>query len=194
MMSSSGKVLADYWRRKIKITSRSGGSLSHVGCIGWRERETSDMPEQSWSSHRWVHLRERGAVSVEIAALLPVIVLVACAATGIWRIWWSGQQLEGSAAAAVRAASFAGTVEAAESLARTVVAADMATAQVHCDNLTVNAQMGAITAQPGVSAQLQIDVSCRVKLNDLLVPGLPGALTLQTHAVEVVDTFVRRTR
>ncbi|MDR0435973.1 MAG: pilus assembly protein [Propionibacteriaceae bacterium] len=135
---------------------------------------------------------ERGAVSLEIALLLPVIVLVACAATAIWRIWWSGQQLEASAAAAARAASHANTVVAAEAMARAVIAADMATAGVHCGELVVNADVVAASAQPGAGGRMNISVSCRVGLRDLVVPGLPGELTLRAQATEIVDTFVRR--
>jgi Flp pilus assembly protein TadG len=135
---------------------------------------------------------ERGAAAVEIALLLPVIVLVACAATAIWRIWWSGQQLEASVAAAARAASHASTTAAAETTARAVLTADMATAGVHCGELVVSTNVAAVTAEPGVGGRMSVSASCRVGLRDLLVPGLPGSLMLHAQATEVVDTFVRR--
>lgn len=134
---------------------------------------------------------ERGAVAVEIAALLPIVVLVACAATAIWRMWWSGQQLEGSASAAARAASLAVSAESAESLARAVIEADMATAGVHCTDLSVSVEV--VASGPGAGGQVMVAVSCEVGLSDLLVPGLPGQITMHAQATEIVETFVRRT-
>jgi uncharacterized protein (UPF0333 family) len=139
-------------------------------------------------------INARGAAALEIALLLPVVVLVASAATAIWRIWWSEQQLAASAAAAVRAASQAETATAAEVLARAVITADMATARVHCGSLSVSMNVVEAAAAPGVGGRVSVTVSCQVGLSDLLVPGLPGAVTLRTQAIEIVDTFVRRAR
>ena len=144
------------------------------------------------TTKRFRRPRERGAVSVEAALLIPVFVLVAALGTAGWRIWWTGTQVQAAAESAARAASQAGTTTQANLLISQVVAADLATAGVHCSQLTTQADVSAVAAVAGNTGTVTVTVTCTVGMNDLLVPGLPGSVTVRGDASEAIDPFARR--
>ncbi|MDR0837674.1 MAG: pilus assembly protein [Propionibacteriaceae bacterium] len=123
----------------------------------------------------------RGATAVEVALLVPVLVLVAAMACALWRLSWAQSQLNAAAAAGARYISLHPYSGNTDALAADLVAADMATAGLYCTSLAVNVSHEV----PYVSAS----ASCTVQLRDLLVPGLPASITLRATATELLDTF-----
>ncbi|MCL2783309.1 MAG: pilus assembly protein [Propionibacteriaceae bacterium] len=136
----------------------------------------------------------RGSVSVEVALLVPVLVLVAALATAGWRIWWAGAQVRAAAEAAARAASVQVSVAKAGAVVDEVVAADLRTAGLHCRDIKVDDNLTAVGLPPGVAGTVTVSVTCAVALDDLLVPGLPGSITVGGQAVESIDMFRSRGR
>jgi len=131
-------------------------------------------------------------VSIEAALLVPVLVLIAALATAGWRVWWASAQVQAAAEAGARVASQSVLVTDARARVQNVVAADLRTAGVHCRNTALNYDLGAVTLPAGVSGTVWVSVTCTVGLNDLLVPGLPGAITVTGAATETVDMFRSR--
>jgi len=136
---------------------------------------------------------ERGAVSVEVALLVPVLVLVAAGATAGWRLWWASGQVQAAAGAAARAASVVGDSVVAGQTVTAVINADLATAGVHCQNISISQDVAAVTLPPGVPGTVHVQVRCAVGLTDLLLP-LPGTITVDTGADEAINLYSRRGR
>ncbi|MCL2490800.1 MAG: pilus assembly protein [Propionibacteriaceae bacterium] len=134
---------------------------------------------------------QRGAVSVEVALLVPVFVLVAAGATAGWRLWWAGGQVQAAAEAAARAASVASNSQAASQVVATVVTADLETAGVHCQDVSISQDVAAVNLPPGVPGTVRVQVSCAVGLSDLLLP-MPGSITVRSSADEAIDIYGRR--
>jgi len=143
---------------------------------------------------RPVDRTSRGAVSVEVALLVPVLVLVAALAAAGWRIWWAGAQLQAAAEAGARAASVQVDATVAGGMVADIVAADLATSGVACRDVVVQSDVTAVALPPGVAGTVSVTVTCSVVLSDLLVPGLPGTITKQVQAVESIDVFRSRGR
>jgi len=137
--------------------------------------------------------RQRGAVSVEVALLVPVFVLVAAGATAGWRLWWAGGQVHAAAAAAARAASVLDDPQAASQTVVAVVNADLETAGVHCQDVLISQDVAAVALPPGVPGNVRVDVRCTVGLSDLLLP-LPGSIAVSGTADEAIDIYSRRGR
>ena len=134
----------------------------------------------------------RGAVSVEAALLVPVLVLIAALATAGWRIWWASAQVQSAAEAGARVASQTINVRTAQSRVDAVVTADLRTAGVHCQPMVLRDDLAAVALPAGVAGTVWVSVSCTVELRDLLVPGLPGSVTVTGQATEAIDMFRSR--
>jgi len=138
--------------------------------------------------------RGRGSVSVEAAMLTPVIVLVVAVATAGWRIWWASAQVQAAAEAGARVASQSVVVSTAHQRVSAVVTADLVTAGLHCGQTNVQGDLAAVGLPAGVPGAVRVNVSCTVNLRDLLVPGLPGSITVRGNATESIDVFRSRNR
>jgi len=137
--------------------------------------------------------KERGAVSVEVALLVPVLVLVAAGATAGWRLWWASGQVQSAAGSAARAASNLDDPVVASQTVIAVVNADLETAGVHCRNISISQDLAAVTLPPGVPGQVWVQVRCEVGLSDLLLP-LPGSIAVSGESDEAINIYSRRGR
>jgi len=135
---------------------------------------------------------QRGAVSIEAALLVPALVLLAALATAGWRVWWASAQVQAAAEAAARVASQSVLVSDARARVQTVVASDLKTAGVHSKNTVLSHDLSAVTLPTGVAGTIRVSVTCTVGLGDLLVPGLPGAISVTGAATEAIDVFRSR--
>lgn len=135
---------------------------------------------------------ERGSVSVEAVLLIPALVIILGLVVGGWRIWSVRTNTTQAAAAGARAASLATSGSQASSVAVQVARENLSTLGQRCDELLVAVDVGAFARPPGEAAAVGVDVRCRVSLADLLVPGLPGHWTANSHAEEILDTFRER--
>ncbi|MCW5951435.1 MAG: pilus assembly protein [Propionibacteriaceae bacterium] len=137
---------------------------------------------------------ERGAAAVELALIVPILVLLLGVVVGGARVWLARTTVEQLAAGAARAGSLARTpgeaVAAAESLVRTHSSTD----GLRCLELGVDVDARGLANPPGVPAQVEVRVSCAVGLTDLIVPGWPGQLTVSASGLSVVDTYRGRQR
>lgn len=121
--------------------------------------------------------------------IVPVVVLLFGLVVGGARVWLARATVEQAAAAAARGVSQARTPAEA-----TQVAADLAQAQavvdgLRCTRWLVDVDAGALAAAPGRHGAVGVGVTCEVPLQDVLVPGWPGAVEVRATASAVVDTY-----
>jgi Flp pilus assembly protein TadG len=126
----------------------------------------------------------RGSLTVELVVLTPVIALFLIVALAFGRYSLAREQVVGGARAAADAVSVAGSAAQAEQVA---IAAAMPVLQSShsCTDPTITVDAGSFV--PG--NVVQVSVSCRVELSDLLVPGFPGATTVRAVQDAAIDPY-----
>ena len=135
---------------------------------------------------------ERGAAAVEAALLIPLLVFLLTACLGGWRGWWAHSQVTAAASGAARLVSLQHSPGVARTKATALVNADLTTSGVVCAGSSVDVDDAALAKAPGITGEVSVTVSCQVDLRDLLLPGVPGTITVTSAAVERVDTFRER--
>ena len=125
-----------------------------------------------------------GSLTVELVVLTPVVALFLIMALAFGRYSLAREQVVGGARAAADAVSVAGSAAQAEQAA---IAAAMPVLQSShsCAAPTITVDSGSFV--PG--NVVQVSVSCRVELSDLLVPGFPGTTTVSAVQDATVDPY-----
>jgi Flp pilus assembly protein TadG len=132
---------------------------------------------------------QSGAVAVEFAMLVPVLVLLVGLVVGGARTWLARSAVEQAAAAAARGASQARTAAQAQRVATDLAAAQAAVGGLRCDRWALDVDARALAGPPGRPGEVAATVTCDVPLADVLVPGWPGVVTVQSRATAVVDRY-----
>ena len=136
--------------------------------------------------------RARGAAAVEVAVLVPLVLMLVVGVVTVWRVWWTSAQLTSATAAAAWAGARAATTAQARTIASQVLAGDLAAAGITCQNSPVMKTLtpsfeGALKA--GQSGTISITTTCTVPLHQVGLPGLPGSVTVRAAATEAIDTY-----
>lgn len=132
---------------------------------------------------------QRGAVAVEFAMTVPVLVLLFGLVVGGARTWLARGSVEQAASAAARGASLARTPGEAHRLAHDLAAAQAAVGGLRCDRWGVEVDVSALAVPAGRAAEIRATVTCAVPLADVLVPGWPGSVEVRAVAGSVVDRY-----
>lgn len=130
---------------------------------------------------------DRGSESVELAILLPVVLVVLTFLVIGARLALAGNGITGVAGAAARAASIARDTGQATQSARQSATTQLDAAGLHCTDVRVVVDTSGFATRPGGIGTVAVDVWCTVNLSDIAAPGLPGARTLHDRAVSPVD-------
>jgi len=132
---------------------------------------------------------ERGSVTVELALLVPALVLVLGLLVAGGRIWFARTSVAEAAQTAARAASLARTAPAASSAGQDAGRASLATAGLRCSSASVQVHTAGFAVPVGAPATVRSSVRCTVPLQDILLPGLPGSLLLSGEGASALDTY-----
>ncbi len=132
---------------------------------------------------------QRGAAAVEFAMIVPVVVLLFGLVVGGARTWLARGAVEQAAAAAARGVSQARTPAEAGQAAADLARAQAATGGLRCSRWLVDVDASALASAPGRPGTVGVSVTCEVPLEDVLVPGWPGAVEVRASASAVVDTY-----
>lgn len=137
---------------------------------------------------------ERGqSISVELAILLPALVLIIAMLIGAGRLALARITVQHWADSAARTATLARDAPSAQSRAHAVVTSDSAGSFLQCEGgwqLSVDTAGFAIPV--GQPAAVQASVRCQVPLSDLFLPGAPGTILIEADASSTLDRFRQR--
>ncbi|MDI3390047.1 hypothetical protein QIS99_28215 [Streptomyces sp. B-S-A8] len=139
-------------------------------------------------------LREdTGAYTLEALVCTPVVlfVVVLLAAYGLAGI--GDTTTANAAAAAARAASRASAPEGAEAAGQDAARSALSKAGRTCEESSIEIDVSNFPKAVGDPGQVSVTVTCTVSLSQLMVPGLPGAKTLESTRVSYVDQYNSRT-
>lgn len=138
--------------------------------------------------------RKRGqrgmSISVELAVLLPALVLVIALLIGAGRLALARIAVQQWADSAARTATLARDAHSAQARARAVVASDSGGSDLRCAGgwqLTVDTS--AFTLPVGQPGAVSATVRCPIALGDLLLPGVPGTVVVEAHASSTLDRY-----
>lgn len=130
------------------------------------------------------------SISVEMAILLPALMLVVAMVIGAGRFALARLHVQQWADSAARTATLARDAHSALSRANTVVASDSSGSDLTCTGgwqLTVDTSAFALpVGEPG---SVRATVRCPVSLADLLLPGVPGTILVEADASSTLDRY-----
>lgn len=135
---------------------------------------------------------ERGAVTVELVIVVPALMIMLGLLIAGGRVWFAKSTVTDAAQSASRAASLARTAGEAGQAGRDAARASLETGGLDCASQSASINTGAFSVTVGTPATVHATVSCRVTFGDLLLPGMPGSMTITRSADSALDTY--RTR
>lgn len=136
--------------------------------------------------------RERGSLSVEMVIWAVPLVLILSVIIGAGRVGMANNAVDQIAHDVARIASIARTSAQAQSDASAAAADLLAAQDLDCTQLAVDVDTSGFAAPVGSPAQVDVSISCTVRLDDLLIPGVPGSSTLTGTASRIIDTYRER--
>jgi Flp pilus assembly protein TadG len=136
--------------------------------------------------------RDHGSATVELTLVVPALVLVLGLLVAGGRIWFARTTVTQAAQTAARAASLARTTGAAAAQGQDAGRASLSTAGLRCAARSVQVETAAFAVPVGTPATVRATVRCTVPLGDVLLPGLPGSLSLTGQGAAALDTYRAR--
>ncbi len=136
--------------------------------------------------------RERGSVTLELAIVFPAVLLLLVVVVLAGRLQVATGAVENAAAAAAREASIARTADAARTAATATAADTLAQQGITCSPSTVAVDTTGFAVPVGRPAQVAVTIRCAIPLDDLAIPGLPGARVISADATSVLDRYRSR--
>lgn len=128
---------------------------------------------------------------MEAAVVLTVFMVFILIVVAAGRVSDARTAVHTAAGAGARAASLERSAGAARSAASKVAAASLSNDSVAC-NPSVSTSTGGFSVRVGQPAQVSTTVRCTVRLGDLLVPGLPGSVSMSASQTSVLDRYRER--
>ena len=135
---------------------------------------------------------ERGALSLELAILGPVLILVLLLMASAGRIYLAGSGVDDAARDAARAASLQRDPDAARAAALSIADQTLAAQGLHCLSTDVEVPVGGFNTPLGQPASVTVTVHCRVDLSQVAVPGMPGSKVLTGSFTSSIDRYRQR--
>lgn len=133
---------------------------------------------------------EHGSAAVEFAVVLPVLLLLLAVVVSGARIWHARATVQQLADSTARTVSIARNAGDAEARARALAASDAAASGVRCSGgVVVFINTAGFSVPVGQPASVSSEIVCRVPLSDIVLPGLPGSITVQAAGSSVLDTY-----
>lgn len=134
----------------------------------------------------------RGTASVELAILVPGLVMLLGLMMAGGRVWMARTSVNEAAFSAARSASLQRSAGAAATSAAAAGHRALQTGGLGCVGRTVQVDLAAFAVPVGQPATISSTVTCTVTFSDLLLPGMPGSLQLTGHGSSALDTYRER--
>jgi Flp pilus assembly protein TadG len=135
---------------------------------------------------------QRGSIVVELALLLPVMMLVLSSAWVTNRTSFAARIVDAAAYASARAASLSRDGDTARTRATTSATDTLALQDLHCSHLTVEVDVSQFTRPVGQPATVTVTVVCVVNMADIAMPGMPGQRTVWARCTSPIDQYRAR--
>ncbi|MFJ6636740.1 TadE/TadG family type IV pilus assembly protein [Streptomyces sp. NPDC091376] len=135
---------------------------------------------------------DEGSAAIEAAIIIPSLIMFVCLAIAGGRLVMSGSKIDAAAEDAAREASIHRTAASASDAAYAAASESLQDQGIRCASSTVNVNASGLNVPVGQVATVTVSVHCTVNLSDLLLPGVPGARTLESTATSVVDQYRQR--
>ena len=136
---------------------------------------------------------ERGfSNAAEIIIIAPALALLIALLVAGGRTALADNATQGAAMSAARAASLSRTPADAATAAEDAARRSMSQSGITCANLTVNLNLGGLTAPLGTTGTVSATVNCKVSLSDITIPGIPGSRMMTSDASSPVDAYRER--
>lgn len=134
----------------------------------------------------------RGTASVELAILVPGLVMLLGLMIAGGRVWMARTAVTEAAFSAARSASLQRSAGQASQAGTAAGHRALQTGGFGCVGRTVQVDVGAFGVPVGQPATIRSTVNCTVTFSDLLLPGMPGSLQLTGHGASALDTYRER--
>lgn len=129
--------------------------------------------------------RERGASSLELVIVAPLLIMFLLLVVGLGRMALARQQVNAAAYDAARAASLERVVPAAAGQGQEAARRALDQRGMSCTSLSVDVDTGDYRSNGQVTAK----VTCVAKLSDLALSGLPGSRTYTATATVPIEQW-----
>jgi len=135
--------------------------------------------------------RSAGNAALELIILAPALLLLASLVIAAGRTSLAQNSVYAAARDAARQASISRTPEQALATATSGALRELATQNLKCDPATVSAPLlqSKFATPPGLPATITVIVTCRVRLSDLMLPGVPGSKMLSATFSSPLDLY-----
>lgn len=137
--------------------------------------------------------QDRGTAAVELTLAVPALMIMLALMVAGGRLWFARASVSEAAYAAARAAALARTSTEAGSDGPLAAARALDTAGLHCSPRAVEVDTSGFLVAVGDPATVRATVTCSVPFADLVLPGMPGSITLRAEGSAALDTYRGRT-
>ena len=129
---------------------------------------------------------------MELTLVVPALVMMMALLVAGGRLWFARATVADSAYAAARAGSLARSAGAARTDAEAAGRRASATSGLRCAELRTSVDTAAFAVPVGTPATVRAEVTCVVPFGDLLLPGMPGSITVRATGSAALDTYRAR--
>ena len=135
---------------------------------------------------------EQGSAAVELALLVPALVILLGLLVGGGRLWFARTTVTEAANTAARAASLSRTASSAAADGAAAGRQSLTTAGLKCQDAAVSIDTSAFEVPVGNPATVTSTIRCSVPFGDILLPGMAGSINLVGTGNSSLDTYRSR--
>jgi Flp pilus assembly protein TadG len=135
---------------------------------------------------------QSGSASVELALLVPALVIMLGLLVGGGRLWLARTAVTEAAQSAARSASLARSAPQASADGIAAGRESLSTAELSCLDQSIAVDTGAFAVAVGQPATITSNVRCTVPFEDVFLPGMPGSITVEGKGSSALDTYRSR--
>lgn len=135
---------------------------------------------------------DRGSAAVELTLAVPALMIILALLVAGGRLWYARVTVSDTAHAAARAGSLARTAGDADADGAQAARRSLATAGLRCASQNTSVDASGFSVAVGTPATVRADVTCVVPFGDLLLPGMPGSITVRATGSSALDTYRSR--
>ena len=136
--------------------------------------------------------QDRGSTSLELVVIAPALLALAALVIAAGRIALAEQSVQSAAWQAARDTTLQRTPAAGAVAGRNTAARILTSENLSCVETGVAVDAAALALPVGRSGAVAVEVTCRVRLSDLGLPGLLGSKTLRATATTASDPWTAR--